>query len=307
VRGGYSEGTRAWRERLPSGGVRFSVIIPAYNAETTIRRAVDSALEQTGADFEVVVCDDGSTDATGDILAGYGDQIVVVTKPNGGLASARNAAIGASSGDWLVLLDADDEWSPGRLRAIDQAITDDVDVVTTDATVKPGGQRWYESRPFPTDRQDVHILEGSFIFGGAAIRRAAHERVGGFDESHRANSEYELWVRLLLTGSRAALVPEPLAVYHRAPTSMSGNRGESWRRVLAVLDRAERDHTLTGEQQRAVDAHRRLARHLAAVGDAVKQRTRRAYLSAATTPGPAGLRVKFLAAAIMPSLARRLG
>jgi glycosyltransferase involved in cell wall biosynthesis len=72
---------------------KVSVIIPVYNGAATISRALDSVFAQTFADFEVIVTDDGSTDDTPAVLAGYGDRIHVVTQPNRGLPAARNAGI----------------------------------------------------------------------------------------------------------------------------------------------------------------------------------------------------------------------
>ncbi len=92
-----------------------SVVIPAYNAAWCVRKAIDSVLAQDFRDFEVIVVNDGSTDDTAAVLAGYGDAIRVIDQPNGGMSSARNAGIRAARGEFIAFLDADDWWLPGKL------------------------------------------------------------------------------------------------------------------------------------------------------------------------------------------------
>ena len=95
--------------------VRVSAIIPAYNADSFIREAVDSALGQTHTDVEVIVVDDSSTDDTASVLQSYGERIIVHRQPNGGVAAARNAGARLASGRWVAFLDADDVWLPTKI------------------------------------------------------------------------------------------------------------------------------------------------------------------------------------------------
>ena len=94
-----------------------SVVIPAYNASTTISRTINSVLAQTMRPMEIFVVDDGSPD--GDLLQRelilFGDQVTLLRKPNGGAASARNFGIGKASGEWVAFLDADDYWEPEKI------------------------------------------------------------------------------------------------------------------------------------------------------------------------------------------------
>ncbi len=94
-----------------------SVAIPAYNACATLRATVDSVLAQTYPHIEVIVVDDGSTDATPSAMASYGSHIRYLRKANGGLASARNKGCEAASGEYIALLDADDVCAPERIGA----------------------------------------------------------------------------------------------------------------------------------------------------------------------------------------------
>ncbi len=93
----------------------ISVIIPTFNRAWSLARAIDSVLAQTLAPKEIIVVDDGSTDRTAQVLAAYGDRIQILTRQNAGVSSARNAGIRHSTGDWVALLDSDDEWKPEKL------------------------------------------------------------------------------------------------------------------------------------------------------------------------------------------------
>ncbi|CAN5415209.1 hypothetical protein BH10PSE2_BH10PSE2_09860 [soil metagenome] len=95
--------------------VKISVLINNYNYADYLGAAIDSTLAQDHPNFEVVVVDDGSTDGSRDIIAGYGDRIIPVLKVNGGQASSFNAGFAASSGDLVMLLDSDDCLLPGKL------------------------------------------------------------------------------------------------------------------------------------------------------------------------------------------------
>jgi len=94
---------------------RISVVIPSYNYARFVREAIDSALAQTYPPLEVIVVDDGSTDATPEVLASYGDRIRVIRQRNEGVARARNAGIATARGDYVAFLDADDVWHPRKL------------------------------------------------------------------------------------------------------------------------------------------------------------------------------------------------
>jgi glycosyltransferase involved in cell wall biosynthesis len=96
--------------------LRVSVVIPAYRAAHTIRRAVDSVLAQSQPADEIIIVDDGSPDDIAGAVRPYGDQVKYLQKPNGGAGSARNAGIDVATGDLVAFLDADDYWEPDKLR-----------------------------------------------------------------------------------------------------------------------------------------------------------------------------------------------
>jgi len=95
---------------------RFSVIIPAFNAAATLARAIESVLAQSWPAHEIIVVDDGSTDADAEVAAGFGDAVRLLRQANSGVSVARNAGAAAATGDWLAFLDADDWYAPDRLK-----------------------------------------------------------------------------------------------------------------------------------------------------------------------------------------------
>lgn len=112
----------------------FSVIIPAYNSETTLARAIDSVLAQSLPAQEIIVVDDGSTDGTPEVAARYGEKLRYIRQDNAGVSSARNHGARAASGDWLAFLDADDWYYPDRLRLHAEWVQEDtaLDFLTGD-------------------------------------------------------------------------------------------------------------------------------------------------------------------------------
>lgn len=96
---------------------RVSVVIPVYNREALIARAIDSVLAQRGCDFELIVVNDGSTDGTRELLDGYGQDIRAIHQQNAGRSAARNAGMEAAEGEFVALLDSDDTWHENKLEA----------------------------------------------------------------------------------------------------------------------------------------------------------------------------------------------
>lgn len=105
--------------------LRFSVVIPAYNAGATITRALDSVLAQTWPAHEIIVVDDGSSDNTKEVVTAYGDRVTYLQQKNAGPSAARNRGVEATNGDWVAFLDADDWYYPGRLQAHAEMIAAD--------------------------------------------------------------------------------------------------------------------------------------------------------------------------------------
>ena len=109
--------------------IKISVAIPAYNAESYLREAVDSVLAQTLRPYEIIVVNDGSTDRTEEIALSYGDSIRYIKQANQGLAGARNTAIRVATGDWVAFFDSDDVLMPDKLRLQAAAVESNPDLI----------------------------------------------------------------------------------------------------------------------------------------------------------------------------------
>lgn len=301
----------------PGGPPTFSVVIAAYQAARTIGEAVASALAQSMAPHEVIVCDDGSTDDLEGALSAHRDRIRFLRKENGGEASAKNAASRAATGDFVVLLDADDVFHHERLEALGElaAARPDLDLLTTDAYLEIDGRvvrRCYEGdHRFVSDDQRLGILERNFVFGLAAVRRERLLEVGGFDEAILQTTDWDCWMRLILGGSHAGLVAEPLARYRLFPGSLSSHREGHIEGRLMTLGKAAARSDLTPRERevvtRGLELNRRalvLARARAAVLDHKNDARRRALDVVIGRGFEPRTRAKALAAAVAPRWAR---
>jgi glycosyltransferase involved in cell wall biosynthesis len=263
------------------------VIVAAYRVAPLIGAALDSAFAQTLAPHEVIVCDDGSDDDIEAALEPYGDRIRLIRKAHGGEATAKNAAARAATGDFVVILDADDVFFPPRLEAIADAAAarPDLDVITTDAYLEVDGtivRRCYDGHwRFEAHDQRRELLRRNFVFGLAAVRRDVLLEQGGFDETIRWTTDWECWLRLVLAGSKIGCVDEPLALYRLREDSLSARRDAITRGKIMTLEKTLGDERLTrDEREIAADAiahyRRELAliatRRAAAAGDADARR-----------------------------------
>jgi glycosyltransferase involved in cell wall biosynthesis len=306
------------RPIVPVPSPRFSIIIPAYQAASFVSEAVESALAQTVAPYEVIVCDDGSTDDLGAALAAYSGRITLLRKEHGGAASARNAAARSASSDFVAFLDADNVFLPEHLEAVGElaAARPDLDILTTDAYLELDGRvygRYYRGKArFIVEDQRRGIIHQHFIFGNATMRRDALLAVGGYDETVLAE-DTDLFLRMILGGSRVGLVDEPLCIYRIRGGTLSSSLPRSLRSGVVVLERASRHPSLTPDElgylHRQLDAKRREA-ELAEAEEALRgfaPHPRRRALRIAFGRRRYGFapRAKALAAAFAPGAARR--
>jgi glycosyltransferase involved in cell wall biosynthesis len=305
-------------EIVPAKQPEFSIIVPAYQSADTIAEAVESALAQTYPAKEIVICDDGSTDDLAGALSPYLDRVTLVRQENAGPSAARNTAAATASGEFIVGLDADDLLLPGNLAARAEALAmrPDLDIVCTDAKVELEGQvlrqmyRW--DWRFETDDQRVAILERCFVGTFWAVRRSRLLEVGGFDEAITHCEDWELWIRLILSGSLAGLVEAPLARYRLHQGSQSNQLVGLARSRLATMEKSLRTADLselerTGLQARIVAEKRELS--LARVREALLSRSpeaRRESRRLLLEPGVSlGIRLRAALSWLSPRLARR--
>ncbi len=247
-----------------------SVVITAYNASRWIAETLDSVLAQDFTDFEVIVVDDGSTDDTAQVVAGYAERVCCIHRPNGGQPSARNVGIRAARGEYIAFLDADDLWSKEKLRL-------QVDLL------KRTGLAWGYCEAWAFDGEsgkslfkfgelvrqyDGDILESLFLADfipspTPVIRKSVFEHVGYFDEDRtvRIGEDWDMWLRIAACYP-VGLVTEPLAYYRVHETSMTGGETPLSRLhgQLSVIEKAVvREPVRLGPLRRHVLAERYVA------------------------------------------------
>jgi len=201
-----------------------SVIIPAFNAQGTLRRAVASVLAQTHEDFEVLIVNDGSTDATGavaDELAGEDDRVRVIHKENGGPSHARNVGLSASRGQFIQFLDADDVILPHKFEVQIRALRDDpgaAAVYSQCASVDDFSGELYPATKgeAPLPLLDTLSYRNWFANMTPLLRRELVEQVGSFDNALRGGEDYDYWIRCAKVG-RFIYLPGEVGRYHLHP------------------------------------------------------------------------------------------
>jgi glycosyltransferase involved in cell wall biosynthesis len=204
-----------------------SVVIPAYNNAQYVTQAVDSALTQTYSPVEIIVVDDGSTDNTAELLAGYRERISFVRQENRGPAGARNAGIRQARGELLAFLDSDDLWFPEKLeRQVPVFLKNPrVGVVHSDWLRLDRGADGYRPSTRPHHECNGNCYHRLFFdncvhTSTAVLAQACVDKVGLFDEGIRGCEDYDLWIRV----SRYyefAYVAQPLAVYRKHSTNIT--------------------------------------------------------------------------------------
>ena len=297
----------------------FGVTIAAYEAAATIGEAVDSVLAQTYPAAEIVVCDDGSADGTGEVLARYGDAVTVIRQENRGASAARNTAIAAAGSEFVVNLDADDLFLPNRLEVMAAALTErpDLDVLTTDATLefdgRPLRRNFGPDFRYAVDDRRLAILDRCWVGVCWATRREVMLAYGGYDESIKNAEDWELAIRLVLGGVTFGLVPEPLVRYRLRPGSLSNQGLSLLEGQVQVLEKTLANEDLSDEERTfATAALERFRRELSRtrLRESLVKRSptlRRDALAVMKDPElPLGSRAKAAMTYALPSLARRL-
>lgn len=220
-------------EELPT----VSAVIPAYNAADTIERALDSVYAQTYPNItEVIVVDDGSTDATAQIVRRDFPDVKLIQQENAGVSAARNRGIEAAQGEYIAFLDADDEWLPRKVERQTSVLESDPTIDYCGCLLELGTPKRGRLRPYP--ERPSHIISLQFLpflrkkkeyppITCSPIARAQSIRaVGGFDETLVAFVDYDLWLRVLAQGHSLVVLQEYLEIWYLYKESVShGRRG----------------------------------------------------------------------------------
>ncbi|MGQ9689067.1 MAG: glycosyltransferase family 2 protein [Desulfobaccales bacterium] len=214
-----------------------SVIIPTYNRAFWVKEAAASVLAQTFRDFELIVVDDGSTDATLETLAAVAPEgTKILRRPQRrGVSAARNLGVAAARGEWLAFLDSDDLWLPDKLlRQVEYLRSHpDLEICQTEEIWIRNGVRVNKPVSHRKMAGDIFLpsLERCMISPSAVmLRRQLFEEAGGFDETLPAAEDYDLWLRLAWR-QRVGLVSDALVIKRGGhPDQLSRQWGlDRWR------------------------------------------------------------------------------
>jgi len=225
-----------------SNSPEISVIIPAYNCEKTIQQTVNSVLQQTFVDFELIIINDGSKDSTLNVISKIEDaRLKVFSFENAGGNISRNRGLNLAVGKYISFLDADDIWTPDKLELQLEALQKNqnahvayswTDYIDEEDNFLVSGRR-------VSVNGDVYekLLINNFLENGSnpLICREALIELGGFDESLKAAQDWDMWLRLAAKYSFVA-VPKVQILYRVSSQSLSANLTRQEKYCLQVLE-----------------------------------------------------------------------
>lgn len=201
--------------------IPVSVVIPCYNSAPYLHQAITSVLAQTLKPIEVIVVDDGSTDETPEILAGFGDLIKVIRQPNSGVSTARNKGIEAAQGEFVAFLDADDYFlDPNKLKEQLKLVRQTNSDITQSGwtIIGSNGEKianLEEWKLCPTFNLENWLKVQSILPSALFIRRSALIEVGYFDTSLSYAEDVDLILRLLQKDYKAVWLKKIAVVYRQ--------------------------------------------------------------------------------------------
>jgi glycosyltransferase involved in cell wall biosynthesis len=232
-----------------------SVIIPAYEVAPYISQALDSVLAQEFKDYEIIVINDGSPDTVEleRVLEPYREHLVYLKQDNRGAAAARNAGLYVARGEFAAFLDADDFWEPEFLRSQMEFIKShsSCDLVYADALIfgetPHAGSTFMQTAPSKGEVTFESLITArcNVITSGVVARRQMILDVGLFDEHLRRAHDFDLWLRMVRHGARAAYQKKVLLNYRVRPDSLSGDAIQRVQRELEAYAKIERHLELT--------------------------------------------------------------
>lgn len=208
---------------------QISVILPLYNGEATLKETIDSVLNQTFKDLELVIVNDGSQDASLEIITSIKDsRIKVFSYSNAGVSASRNRGISQATGEYISFIDQDDIWTTDKLETQLKALQNNPQATVayswTNYIDESGNFLHPGSYISVTGNVYANLLLVNFLENGSnpLIRAQAFTEVGKFDESLKSIDDWEMWVRLAARYQFVS-VPLPQILYRQSAGSASGN------------------------------------------------------------------------------------
>ncbi|WP_423147457.1 glycosyltransferase family 2 protein [Rubrolithibacter danxiaensis] len=198
---------------------KFSVIIPTYNRAIVLDRSLDSLVKQTFKDFEVIVCDDGSTDHTREVVTKYYgilDIKYLVSDNWGGPAKPRNIGIKMARGEWICFLDSDDWWERNKLEVCLKYIND-YDFLCHSVKIEGTKRSKIIRASFQVGKvfEDLLVKGNSIVTSSVCIKKAILFEIGGFveDKAFIAVEDFDLWLKVAEKGYRFKIIEDVLGFY----------------------------------------------------------------------------------------------
>lgn len=243
-----------------------SVIIPNYNYANYVSEAVDSVLGQTYENIEIIVIDDGSKDASKEILQSYGDKITTVFQENAGVSAARNNGFKNSVGKYIAFLDADDVWFPEKIAKQVELFEKEKDLGLVHVGVEEIDGEGNSLRIILDGMEgDVSheflLFERSVVLGGGSgmmIPREVFEKIGGFDLNLLTSADWDLFYRIS-KDHKIGFVPEVLLKYRMHGSNMHGNIKRMEREMLYGYEKAFKNGAEVDEKKCYGNLHLTLA------------------------------------------------
>lgn len=200
-----------------------SVVIPTYNHDRYLARALQSVLDQTYTNWEAIVIDNHSTDNTGEVLSRFSDPRITVLKihNNGVIAASRNRGIRAVKGEWIAFLDSDDWWTADKLQVCLGEIHEEVDVVYHRLKIVSDKPRLFGRRSISSWQVKAPVLIDLLVRGNAIatssamVRAKMLKQLNGMNESPEmaAAEDYNTWLRVAQTSDRFRYMNQVLGYY----------------------------------------------------------------------------------------------
>ena len=248
----------AFSERLQSvESSKISVVIPLYNKEAEIERALRSVVEQSLTVGEIIVVNDGSTDSSKEIverfiLAHPEVGIHLINQKNSGVSTARNRGIKEAKGDYIALLDADDWWLPNYIAEVCRMMEyyPDADAFSTAFDIVVGDSHTHAAVPttegYICPAEEALLSRYPIIPSTATLRREMVLKCGGFPDGMRIGEDQWLWARMMQQGAKFAFSPMVLVRYSLAASNRSATiyRSEESAHSIAELYDPKQDNTL---------------------------------------------------------------
>jgi len=215
----------------------ISVIIPCYNRAQLIIKSVDSVLNQTYKNIELIVVDDGSTDNSLQVLEAIREKdnrVKVISQENKGPYPARNRGLKEARGEFIAFLDSDDTWDSAFLEKLHKALLDNPDAALAYCGWQNIGLPGGRDEPFippdyeKQDKIEIFLKGNRWPIHAALVRKKTIDELGGFDETFFSVEDYYLWMRIAIL-NKIVLVPEVLAYYyhHHDTGQISKNRAKA--------------------------------------------------------------------------------